>query len=139
MKVKTTRKNNIVYLKNCQVNAIDTVKKLISDLDNAIEESINMFLDNAIDLASLSEVFTEAISIFSPNYKLHDCSICGCEDQELIKNERVDNDYLCQECWKKLLEVPVNTSLDTCIEEDEVHDDEFDWGELFDRQVINNG
>lgn len=138
MKVKTTRKNNIVYLKNCQVNAIDTVKKLISDLDNAIEESINMFLDNAIDLASLSEVFTEAISIFSPNYKLHDCAICGCEDNELSKNERINNDYLCESCWTKLLEIPINQSLDTCIEKDEAYDDKFDWGELFDRQVINN-
>lgn len=138
MKVKTTQRNNIVYLKNCQVNAIDTVKKLISDLDNAIEESINMFLDSSIDLVSLSEVFTEAISIFIPDYKIHDCSICGCEDQELIKNERVSNDYLCESCWTKLLEVPVNTSLDTCIEEDEEEDSKFNWGELFDRQVIDN-
>lgn len=140
MEIKTTRKNNIIQLKNCQdINMVEMVKKLISDLDNAIEESINMFLDNAIDLASLSEVFTEAISIFLPNYKKHDCSICGCEDNELSKNERVNNDYLCELCWTKLIEIPVNQSLDTCIEKDKAYDDEFNWGELFDRQVIARG
>jgi hypothetical protein len=155
VEIKTTQRNNIIRLKNCQdISMIDMVRKLVQDLESSIEESISMFLNNEIDLISLSEVFTEAISIFLPTYKLHDCSICGCIDREVYSNIRVSNDWLCESCWEKLLDVPVNQSLETYIEkeddlddeskdnefdlDDESKDNEFNWGELFDKQVINN-
>lgn len=104
MVVKTTQKDNILQLKNCQAEQIKKVIQLLSDTQTALIEAINLFLDNQIAINDITEALSQYKHIFLPNYVGERCCMC---DNPAIRNldiEYIIDDCYCNNCFGEKLE-----------------------------------
>jgi hypothetical protein len=105
MQVKSTIKNSIIEINSSQ-DIVNKVKKMVKDLETAIELSYILFLNNSITFTTLVKTISEYKSIFLATYNLKEseiCCICGEFENTTIMPNKNNQMMICEFCYEKQL------------------------------------